>query len=90
MDGLLAYVFDEDGFYNGAIELPCRLAFTLFMHAKVPQAFAEKREVIITDLADDCVFHMKDGKILHCGGGDCAELERALTLIVRQSAAAWN
>jgi hypothetical protein len=60
----LLYVYDADGRYSKPDRIETTDALEAAMCGPVKLAIAEKREVVITDVGDDCLFHAKDGRII--------------------------
>ncbi len=61
---LRGYVYDQNGYHSGPIELDLPGVFERFRDLIAQPAINEVREVLITDEGDLTVFHSKDGKVL--------------------------
>jgi len=59
----LLYEYGSDGRYSKPMEIS-ETSLDMVFRTIVRVAKEEKREIVITDMGDDCVFHMKDGVIL--------------------------
>lgn len=59
----MLYEYDKEGYHTGGLEISDNTLEMVF-RTVVKVAKEEKREIVITDMGDDCVFHMKDGEIL--------------------------
>jgi hypothetical protein len=59
----LLYEYNSEGYHNGHITIS-EDTLPMVFKTIVRVAREDKREVIITDLGDLCVFHMKDGEVL--------------------------
>jgi len=59
----LLYEYNKEGYHTGSLRIS-EDTLEMVFRTIVKVAKEEKREVVITDLGDDCVFHMKDGEIL--------------------------
>lgn len=62
-ESFLLYEYDKEGYHNGSLKISENTLEMVF-RTIIRVAKEEKREVIITDTDDFCVFHMKDGKVL--------------------------
>ena len=61
---LFLYEYDADGKYGRPLDLANQPALILAMKTIIRPAIAEKREVLITDGDDCCVFHTKEGIVV--------------------------
>lgn len=59
----LLYEYNSDGYHNGSMQIS-EDTLPMVFKTIIRIAKEDKREVIITDLGDMCVFHMKDGEVL--------------------------
>ncbi len=57
------YIYREDGKHDGAMDVS-ELALRMVFVSMIEPAVRAKREVVITDAGDFCVFHSKDGEII--------------------------
>lgn len=57
------YVYNEDGFHNGKVEVKPEDLDNTFKNVVAP-AQARGVKVIMTDEMDLCVFHMENGVVL--------------------------
>jgi hypothetical protein len=58
------YIYNADGYHPGPVELGTQTQLYNFLDRLARVAIAEKREVIVTDNMDFCVFQAKDGKVI--------------------------
>jgi len=61
---LYLYEYDAAGCYSEPVPISGRPALEVAMSTIVRRAIDEKREVRITDVGDDMVFHAVNGKIV--------------------------
>lgn len=59
----LLYEYNKEGYHSGGLKISENTLEMVF-RTIVRIAKEEKREVIITDMDDFCVFHTKDGEVL--------------------------
>ena len=65
---MLLYVYGHDGMHGEPIKIVDNETLLTLFETIVAQAVAQRREVVITDMADDCLFHSRDGEVLWAGG----------------------
>lgn len=57
------FEYDNEGYHDGFIEVSGPTLVMAF-RTIIKKALDEKRKVIITDLYDQCVFHMENGEVI--------------------------
>lgn len=87
---LLGYEYNTQGYHGSGTLLRTEKELDLYMEKVVSVAFNERREVMLTDMGDNAVFHCKEGRVIFAGGWDCHRMERALQQVVRNRTPSWE
>lgn len=61
---LYLYEYNAEGRYGAPLHIAGPAGLQMLMGTLVKTALAEKREVLISNEADECVFHAADGEIV--------------------------